>query len=333
MMKKIIYTFFLFYCGTQMQAFSQDPHFSQFFMAPSFINPALAGSGSGDWRIMGNFRQQWGNAGTPFNTQAFAGELKLLGKEENENTLALSGFAMSDQTMSGAFKSIYAGGSAAYHQQISPRSRIAAGFQLSYGSRRIDYSQLTFGEQFTSGGFDISLPTGEIALQSMKPFYSIGAGILYNYKTETINIDAGIANFDINRPKQTFINDNKQFLKPRYVLHYNMEYNSYGGWLWSFNSIFHLQSVQNYFSLGAAAGLDLSNGEREHILFGGLWFREGDAFYPYLGLQIGAMQFGLSYDVTVSKQNKGPYNPRSFELSFVLRQGRKTPNAIPCPWK
>jgi len=330
-MKRFNILFFFCLCIGLSKA--QDPHFSQFFMAPNFINPALTGSGSGDWRIMGNMRQQWGNAGTPFNTQAFAGEIKILGKEENENTLALSGFAMADQTMSGAFKSIYAGGSLGYHLQVGQNSRFAAGFQAQYGNRRIDYSQLTFGEQFTSGGFDISLPTGETALQSMKPFYSLGAGILYNYKNETTNIDAGFAAFDINQPKQTFLNDPRQSLKRRYVVHGNMEFNSYGAWIWNINTIFHLQSVQNYFSIGGGGGLDLSNGNRENILFGGLWFREGDAIYPYAGLQIGSLQFGLSYDVTVSKQNKGPNNPRSFELSFVLRQGRKIPNMIPCPWK
>jgi type IX secretion system PorP/SprF family membrane protein len=311
---------------------AQDPHFSQFFMAPQFVNPSLTGSGSGDWRIMGNVRQQWGNAGTPFSTQAFAGDVKVMGKEDGENTLAISGFAMNDQSMNGAFKSIYAGGSIAYHLRMGNNSSLSAGFQANYGHRRLDYNKLNFGEQFTSGGFDVSLPTGETSLQSMKPFYSLGAGILYNYYNETMNIDAGIASFDINQPKQSFINDEKQFLKRRYVFHYNMEFNSYGDILWNVNTIFQLQSIQNYFSIGGGLGYDLTNGLRENIFFAGAWFREGDAIYPYAGMQIGSFQFGLSYDITISKQNNGPVNPRSFELSFVLRQAKKIPHKIPCPW-
>jgi type IX secretion system PorP/SprF family membrane protein len=282
---------------------------------------------------MGNLRQQWGNASTLFSTQAIAADIKIMGKEEGENTLALSGFAMNDQSMEGAFKSIYAGGSIAYHLRISNSSSISAGFQANYGNRRLDFSKLTFGEQFTSGGFDVSLPTGETALQAMKPFYSLGAGFLYNYHNETLNFDAGIASFDINQPKQSFVGDDNQFLKRRYVFHSNMEFDTYGDLLWNINTIFHLQNTQNYFSLGGGLGYDLTNGLRENIFFAGAWFREGDAIYPYAGLQIGSFQFGLSYDITISKQNKGPVNPRSFELSFVLRQGRKIPHQIPCPWK
>jgi len=332
-MKKFVTFILAFMLSGAVALQAQDPHFSQFFMAPQFINPALTGSGAGDWRIMGNIRQQWGNAGTPFSTQAFAGDIKITGREENENILAVSGFAMNDQSMNGAFKSIYAGGSIAYHLNISEQSRLSAGFQANYGHRRLDYAKLTFGEQFTSGGFDLSLPTGETALQSMKPFFSLGGGILYNFHNETINLDAGISSFDINEPKQSFMNDDRQSLKRRYVFHYNMEFDSYGNLLWNINTIFHLQNVQNYFAIGGGFGYDLTDGMRDNIFFAGAWFREGDAIYPYAGLQIGSFQFGLSYDVTVSKQNKGPVNPRSFELSFIIRQAKKIPHQIPCPWK
>ena len=80
---------------------AQDPHFSQFFMAPQFINPALAGHHYGDWQVMSNMRTQWANAGTPFNTETIVGDYKIIGKEENENTLSAGLAFMSDQSMNG----------------------------------------------------------------------------------------------------------------------------------------------------------------------------------------------------------------------------------------
>jgi type IX secretion system PorP/SprF family membrane protein len=312
---------------------AQDPHFSQFFMAPQFINPALVGIGTGDWKIMGNVRQQWGNAGTPFNTQALAAEVKITGREEDENTLAVGVSVMNDQSMNGAFKSIYGSGIVAYNLRLAPSHRLGAGLSAAYGNRIIDYSQLTFGEQFTSGGFNLSLPTGETSLTNMKPFVSVGAGLLYSYTTEYLNIDAGIAADNVNRPPQTFLNDPRKYLEPRYTFHCNMEYSASDRMIYNLNTIFQRQNLQSYFSLGGSAGFDLTDGFRDRIFYLGIWYRESDALYPYVGFQTGSFQIGLSYDVTISSQNKGPYNPRSFELSFVLRNARKVPGVIPCPWK
>ena len=185
----------------------QDPHFSQFFMAPQLLNPATSGTGSGDWRIMSNYRQQWGNAGTPFNTFSFSGDAKLKGKEAGQNILGANLTMMADQSMDGAFKSVYASGGLAYHQQMGDHHRLGVGLQTTYGSRRLDYSRLTFGEQFTSGGFNISLPTGETALSGMKPYFSVSAGLLYSYSSEFLNADLGVAGFHLNKTMQTFIND------------------------------------------------------------------------------------------------------------------------------
>ena len=50
--------------------------------------------------------------------------------------------------------------------------------QGTYGSRRIDYTQLTFGEQFSSQGFDVTIPTGENGLTNLKLYLSIRTGLL-----------------------------------------------------------------------------------------------------------------------------------------------------------
>ena len=47
---------------TVMLAFSvvaQDPNFSQFFASPLTLNPALTGKFDGDFRVAGNYRNQW----------------------------------------------------------------------------------------------------------------------------------------------------------------------------------------------------------------------------------------------------------------------------------
>ena len=318
---------------------SQDPHFSQFFMAPQFVNPAITGTSSSDWRIMCNWRQQWGNAGTPFNTQAFSTEVKITGREEKideaKNTLAIAGSLMLDQSMFGAFKSNYISTSLAYHKAISMNETIGLGIQGMYGNRTIDYSKLNFGEQFTSGGFDVTLPTGELALSKIKPIMSLSAGLNYNYSDEVFNIDFGAAAFHINSPKQTFLNDPNEFLSPRYLIHGNTEINLLGGKFLDINGCYQKQSNVDYFSLGGAFGVDASGGDQNTILFAGAWYRDGDSFYPVISWRQQNVQFGFSYDITHSKQNQGPSNPRSFEISLVITKKKINEGVIECPspWK
>ena len=87
---------------------------------------------------------------------------------------------MNDRTMKGTFRSNYVSAAASYHVKLDEQGRanIGAGLMGTYANRRVDLSALSFDEQFTSGGFNRTLPTGEAALQQMKPFISIGAGLL-----------------------------------------------------------------------------------------------------------------------------------------------------------
>jgi hypothetical protein len=210
---------------------------------------------------------------------------------------------------------------------------VGLGISGNYGQRRLDYSQLSFGEQFTNGGYDINLPNGESALMNMKPFFSLSTGFLYSYQSEYLNIQAGLAGFHLNNPKQTFINDPNQIIPKRFVIHLNSEYILSNSLMLYINTAFQKQSSQQYLNIGGATGIDISNGSRQSILYTGAWLRNGDAFYPYLGLKLGTIQMGLSHDITISKQNRRAEIPRSFEISLLFKPQKSNPGIIPCPWR
>jgi hypothetical protein len=66
------------------------------------------------------------------------------------------------------------------------------------------------------------------------------------------------------------------------------------------------------------------------------YFKVADSFYPFAGYLFNNIQFGLSYDITHSKQNKGPYVPQSAELSIVIKNTKSKHKGVPCPisiWK
>jgi type IX secretion system PorP/SprF family membrane protein len=310
---------------------AQDPHYSQFFMAPSAVNPAITGSSQADWRLLSNYRRQWNNAGTPYNTASLTGEINVFKNITGENSLATSLSIQTDNSLGGAYKSNYASANLAYHMRISKFSKIGAGIISQLVSRTLDISALTFGSQFTSGGFDVSLPSGETALNNMIPFVSLGSGFLYQYERDKLGFNLGVSAYNLNRPRQTFFSDPSEYLPIRYASNFNFQYAPSARILLGFNSIFQIQKRQSYFSFGGSLGLDI-NWDRNYIMYFGAWYRSNDAITPYWGFQIGNTQLGISYDVTTSKQNFGPSIPRAVEFSLVIRQKSKIPGIIPCPW-
>jgi type IX secretion system PorP/SprF family membrane protein len=257
---------------------------------------------------------------------------KLTGREPETNTLGASLGMLTDQSLNGAFSSTYVSGSLAYHLQLAPKHRFGLGMTASYGQRRLDYAELSFGEQFTSGGFDVvGLPSGETALASMKPYMTVGAGLRYEYRTQQLRMDIGGAVYHVNKPKQSFLSDPQQVVPMRYVGQFNLDNNINERLLLSTAISYQQQATQSYFSLGGALGMDVSNGDRSHVLFVGSWYRQADALYPFVAVQFGQAQIGLSYDVTLSKQNQQLTDPRSFELSLVLRQKMPQSGVTICP--
>ena len=53
---------------------AQDPHFSQYYAAPTYLNPAFAGTGA-DHRFIANYRNQWPDISNGFITYAFSYDL------------------------------------------------------------------------------------------------------------------------------------------------------------------------------------------------------------------------------------------------------------------
>jgi type IX secretion system PorP/SprF family membrane protein len=209
---------------------------------------------------------------------------------------------------------------------------LTAGFGTIYGHRRINFNGIDFEEQFTGYGFNTNLPTGESSLSSMKPYFSVSTGLLYSIKTQNSNFDIGVSAFHVNKPKQTFLQDENQYIPIRKVAHANFETFLSESVVLSLNGIYQSQSTAKYYSFGGALGYYLPN-NADFMLNAGLWYWSKNAVIPYVGISYQEYQFGMSYDVTTSKLNQANDKPNTWELSLIVR-GKKRPSyVIPCPWK
>jgi type IX secretion system PorP/SprF family membrane protein len=319
--------------------YGQDPSFSQFFSSPLNINPALTGNINGDWRVISNFRDQWIGPAAPYTTGTASFDRKVLQHKmpgvPEDNVMGVGAMVMYDYAMSGIVKSTYASLNLSYSIKLSEEPtihRLAAGFGASYGKRFVDFSRLDFEEQFTGYGFNTSLPTGETALSNMKGYMSVNSGLTYSIRSEKRNFDIGVAAFHLNKPKQTFLKDENQRLAMREVIHANFETYLNDYLVLNTKAIYQNQSRARYYSAGASLGYFF--GEQQDMMFNaGLWYWSRNAVIPYIGLVYKDMQFGFSYDITISSLKEARRKPNTWEFSLIIRGVKVPTGIIPCPWK
>ncbi len=310
---------------TAMKSSAQDPHFSQFYSAPLAVNPAYTGVFNGSMRAISNYRRQWVNAGSPYNTLSICVDGKIKQQDiEIQNPLNIGFMAMNDQSMKGVFQSNYFSGYVSYHVLLDENRlhSLGAGLYAGYGNRRIDLSNISFGEQLTADGYDLSIPNGEAALSNMKPYASVGAGILYLYnnKEEGTFFDLGVAGFHLNKPRQTLVNDVNEYLPVRYTAQTSFQRYLQADLILNLKGVYQNQARTEYLQFGFSLAKLLTPDNRQ-MIGAGCWFRTNDAIIPFVIAEINKLQAAISYDVTVSKFRPGTSKTTSWEFSLFYRFG------------
>jgi type IX secretion system PorP/SprF family membrane protein len=322
-------------------SYGQDPSFSQFFSSPLNVSPALTAHINSDWRMISNLRDEWVQPASPYATGTLCFDKKMFQEKipniQEKNVFGIGGMLMYDYAMGGIVKGTYASLDMSYNIKIAEDGygnshRLGMGVGLIYGHRYVDFSRLTFQEQFTGTGFNTNLPTGEAALSDMKSYISSSAGLLYSYKTEKSNFDFGVSAFHLNKPRQTFLADPNQYLPMRKVINASYETFLNDRVVLNANTIYQEQGGTHYFSVGSALGYYLDN-DGQSIFNVGLWYWSKNAIIPYVGFAYNDFQLGMSYDATVSKLAQSASKPSTWELSLILRGVNKPSGVIPCPWK
>src|SRR5687768_18571363 len=99
--------------------FSQDPNFSQFFVSPLTLNPALTGKFNGDFRVAGNYRDQWPEISKAYVTSTISFDAPILRSRINEyDTWGVGIMAMTDKTANGILSGNFVSITTAYHKGI-----------------------------------------------------------------------------------------------------------------------------------------------------------------------------------------------------------------------
>ena len=304
-----------------------DPHFTQYYAYPQWLNPGFIGVIDGSYRITGNYRKQWPGSTSATTNQAISGDFVL------PKGFSMGATIFNQKTGDGSYQYTTAYLGVAYQVHLTEYKILSAGFQVGILNRRLDASKFQYGNQYNPmQGYDPTMPSGEAFNTSSASSLDGSIGLLYfdGNPNKSVNPFVGISLYHPSEPTNQFLTNGEDNRIPaRYSVH--------GGLRIKMNDQFDLLPNAIYTGQGnaneVAAGLSLSMRiDATKDLIGGIMYRMNDAIAPNIGLHLNGLTIGFSYDVTTSQLKTTSSANGGYELSISFTKPRKIPDTkFICP--
>lgn len=316
--------FLLIFLFATKKVSAQDIHWSQINNNPIFQNPANSGNFDGDFRFVGNYKDQWRSVTVPFTTFSISADSRI----EKKPSFGYGFLFFHDNAGDGFFKTIEFQANGSYHLKFANNERHSIRFGLNIGinNRQVNWDLLHFDNQFNGIFFDPSLATKESYQTNQKTNISIGFGCDYSFKlSERKAINIGLSSFNINQPNQGFFTTEVK-RDIRYAMYAKGIYPINLDWdiLPSINASF--QGVYSELLFGSAAKYTLEKTVYVYkAIYGGIYLRNEDAFIVHAGLDYQNWFVGLSYDVNYSKLVPASNARGGFEIAvkYILNKVKR----------
>lgn len=309
---------------------AQDIHFSQFYMSPLTLNPALAGTTV--WIRAGlQYRTQWSSVTVPYKTIGASFDvkskrrwIKIKGMTEKYRQSGENGFGWglnvyNDKAGDGNMGTLQFNGSLAYQIYIGGRGMLAMGLQAGIAQRSIQFNKLYWGSQYdpsSSTGYNAALPPDKATIGQDGSFVvpDVGAGIIYTYKknerymrgSDQREVSVGGSLFHISQPNWSFVGTDEK-LYMRMVFHGSGAFGISGTNLAILPGFVIMRQGPNQeIFLGSMFRYMLKEDSKytgfvkgSSISAGG-YYRNKDAFVAAALFEFASYGLGISYDFNIS---------------------------------
>jgi len=288
--------------------FAQDPHFTQYHNARTYLNPAFAGTDS-TLVIALNSRLQWPKTLAPYQTVVFTADRYF---QKLHSGMALN--YLFDYSGCGALKTSRLDFNYSFHIGLfNNKLSIRPAVQFSYFKKTLDFSKLTFGDQIDPRrGFTYS--TNEVAGNTQKSNIDFSAGILLYGK----HFFGGAALHHINQPDDGFFS--RSILPIKLTVHggVNLLFGNKN------RTIGVLSPSILYMNQGGSSMILPGVTIKYRFISVGFSYRSEDAFILTLAFQNSYLRVGYSYDYTTSKlENKYTGGSHEIGVSYFLKTNKK----------
>jgi len=317
---------------------AQDIHFSQYYNSPLLLNPARTGNFDGDYRAGLNYRNQW-SAFVPFAWYSGFAEMKMGGELFGGDGLAFGLMFFGDKTGTAQIGTQTFGPTVGYQKKLDEAGKhiISSGLGITYVQKSFNKDGLQFPNQFEGTSFIEGRENGESLASNSFSYMDFHAGISHNFIfNEKLSFETGISLFHLTKPVESFWGDKSNRLNRRlsfstgatYILNEKVQI---------LPGILYMgQAKDSDMMIGSNVRYNLKSTAVKNtaVRFGG-WYRIGDSFVLFTGLDYNEYQFGFSYDATLSSLNNANKSIGAFEFSliYIYGKGAKLPTRTTMPCK
>jgi type IX secretion system PorP/SprF family membrane protein len=315
MQYKNIVLFTLLFC-TSSQIFAQDAHFSQYYMSPLQLNPALTGQSDCNNRIIVGYRNQWADLLGAQSYTTYSASYDQMIPIGRYNGLGLGISLAADQAGELNFSDKQAKITASYSERLGGNRTqshyLSVGGEVGVIQRSIDLSKAQFATSYNgNGGFDGNTGVPQ-DINTNATIADIGAGLLWTSTlSDAQKFHIGAAAAHVSRGNQALRKADNYNLAPKFSLHFGGEFmlNDRVGLVP--NVAYFTQGKSFEFLPSSAVKFNFSDNKKERKSFqvglGGRFTNNynsgfvGDAAIVNTRFDYQNFVLGLSYDINVSK--------------------------------
>ncbi|NJK83079.1 MAG: PorP/SprF family type IX secretion system membrane protein [Saprospiraceae bacterium] len=348
-MKRVVFSVMILMGVLSTKA--QDIHFSQFYLSPLNLNPAMTGVMNCNTRLVANYRNQWASVlkSNAFNTYSVSYDQRIaVGRYDY---IGVGGVFWGDQAGESRFSTTTGKLSFSYSKRMGGNKQrndyLVVGAQGGVAQRSIDFLNLRWPNQHDGeGGFDPSLSSGESTLNDNFLFADAEAGLLWFSVNEKkgSSFYAGAAFHHLNRANQSFFDGGESLLYTRFTGHMggDLPVSSKFGLV---PGVIVMKQGPSFQVNGGTSLKFLLGDSREYQAFQvGAWMRLAnryedeensgilaDAAILSTRFDYNSFSIGFSYDVNISPLATASNGNGGFEFALVYKICGAERRGVYCP--
>ncbi len=327
---------------------AQDIHFSQFYLSPLNLNPAMTGVMNCSQRLTFNHRNQWAPIlrSNSYRTYSFSYDQRIpVGRNDYfgvggtlwRDVAGQVSFAQTKMNLSGSYSKQMSG-------SRSKSSYLVVGANIGVQQTGLEYANARWGTQHDGNGSWKDTPSGEEGSFDKDNiiFADMAAGLLWftNFSDQS-NFYIGAAYDHLNRANVSFSSTKKDPLYSRFTVHAGGEFELSDRLGLVPNVIWMTQGKAMQINPGLSLKFILSKYRNEHqSLQFGAWTRiarklnEGmhmDAIILTSRFEYNQYTLGFSYDATSSSLRKAAPTTGSYEFALMYNICGRERRNVYCP--
>ena len=316
-------------------SFAQDPHFSQYRVNPTFVNPANSGLNC-DLRATAGYRDQWKSVGTPFRTAVFSFDMNTSRSSKGRGSIGVGVQFLNDRAGDARITMTQGMVNVSGILKLSEDSKLSMGLMGGFGQRSADYNGLRWDQQYTNGSFNQTALSGETFSTPTHTYADAGAGIAWSYgkdqgyitQNNGLKMNIGLAAYHFGLPQTSFFGSEEK-LNTKFIAYASAEMGKQNSNLAIIPEFYFVgQGSQREILFGSVFRYLLQEGSqftgflKSSAISLGANYRWKDAVIPSLMIEYGTFAVGFSYDITVSSLSTSNRARGGFECMLTF----KTPN-------